>query len=66
MKFLTGDQKKFYQENGFILLSNIFSEEEFEVISDEYSNVFKVTLFAVVVVVEKGSHFEEKRSPVSQ
>jgi hypothetical protein len=43
MKFLTEDQKKFYQENGFILLSNVFSEEEFEVISDEYSKVFKVT-----------------------
>jgi phytanoyl-CoA hydroxylase len=43
MKFLTEDQKKFYQENGFILLSNVFSEEEFEVISNEYSKVFKVT-----------------------
>ena len=52
MKFLTGDQKKFYEENGFILLSNIFSEEEFEVISEEYSNVFKVTLCVGVVVVK--------------
>ena len=40
LKFLTPDQKEFWKENGFIKLGGIFSNKEFEEISNEYNDVF--------------------------
>ena len=42
MKFLSDSQKKNYEENGFILIKNIFEENELVEISDEYDNIFQV------------------------
>ncbi len=47
MKFLNNCQKKFYQENGFVLLQNIFEENEFEEISAEYDNIFQANIFII-------------------
>lgn len=37
---LTAEQKKSYQENGFVLLDNIFTNEEMEEMSEAYDEVF--------------------------
>ncbi|XP_069676048.1 phytanoyl-CoA dioxygenase, peroxisomal-like [Periplaneta americana] len=37
---LTKEQVQFYKDNGFIKLENIFTEEEFKEISDEYDDLF--------------------------
>lgn len=38
---LTEAQKEFYKENGYIQLSNIFTPEEVEEISQAYDSVFE-------------------------
>ncbi|PSN48715.1 hypothetical protein C0J52_08782 [Blattella germanica] len=38
---LTKDQVKFYKDNGFIKLSNIFTDAEIKEISEEYDDLFK-------------------------
>ncbi|KAJ8673487.1 hypothetical protein QAD02_004749 [Eretmocerus hayati] len=40
LKYLTPEQKKFYDDNGFIKLSGVFSDREFEEISNEYDHLF--------------------------
>lgn len=40
LKFLTAEQKKCWEENGFVKLSNIFTDEEFNEISSEYDDLF--------------------------
>lgn len=37
---LTPEQKKSFQENGFILLDNIFTNDEIQEMSDAYDQVF--------------------------
>lgn len=37
---LTPEQIKFYDDNGYIKLSNIFSDKEMKSISDEYDRLF--------------------------
>ncbi|KAJ9589693.1 hypothetical protein L9F63_017099, partial [Diploptera punctata] len=39
---LTEDQLEFYKENGFIQLSNIFTSDEIDEISEEYRTLFKM------------------------
>lgn len=41
LKFLTSEQKKFWQENGFIKLSNVYSPKEMNEISDAYNDLFE-------------------------
>ncbi|XP_058803129.1 phytanoyl-CoA dioxygenase, peroxisomal-like [Phymastichus coffea] len=41
LKFLTVEQKKFWDENGFIKLSDVFSNEELDEISKEYDDLFE-------------------------
>lgn len=41
---LTEDQKAFYAENGYVVLDNLFTDEEFDEISSEYDNVFERAL----------------------
>ncbi|KAH9630548.1 hypothetical protein HF086_018464 [Spodoptera exigua] len=38
---LTPEQKKFYKDNGYILLKNLISEEELSRVIDEYDKLFK-------------------------
>ncbi|XP_063978509.1 phytanoyl-CoA dioxygenase, peroxisomal-like [Diachasmimorpha longicaudata] len=40
LKFLTPTQKKFYEENGYVKLSNVFTPKEFQEISDAYDDIF--------------------------
>lgn len=40
MKFLTADQKKFYDENGFVVL-DILTDEEKDELSNSYDVIFK-------------------------
>ena len=40
LKFLTSEQKQFYIENGFIKLSGVFSNAEFQEILKEYTDLF--------------------------
>lgn len=40
LKFLTQEQKQFYQDNGFIKLTNVYSLKEINEISDEYNELF--------------------------
>lgn len=40
LKFLTPEQKEFYKENGFVKLSGVFTDKEFQEISDEYDELF--------------------------
>lgn len=37
---LTPQQKKFYEDNGYILLKNVFSEAELSEAIDEYEQLF--------------------------
>lgn len=41
LKFLTREQKEFYTQNGFVKLSGVFSNEEFEEIAQEYDELFQ-------------------------
>lgn len=41
LKFLTREQKDFYIQNGFVKLSGVFSNEEFEEILKEYDELFQ-------------------------
>ncbi|CAH2046117.1 unnamed protein product, partial [Iphiclides podalirius] len=38
---LTPEQKRFYKENGYILIKNPFKEEELNRLSEEYDNLFR-------------------------
>lgn len=38
---LTSNQKQFFRENGYVVLSNIFTPEEVEEISNAYDQTFK-------------------------
>lgn len=38
---LTPEQKKFYKDNGYILLKNLISEKELSRVIDEYDKLFK-------------------------
>lgn len=38
---LTKEQKDFYAKNGFIKLSNIYSNEDMDRLSNEYDDLFK-------------------------
>ena len=40
MKGLTQEQNDFFQENGFIKLSNILSQQDLQEICDEYDDLF--------------------------
>ncbi|KAL0118691.1 hypothetical protein PUN28_009391 [Cardiocondyla obscurior] len=40
LKFLTSEQKQFWQENGYIKLSNVYSPKEINEISDTYDDLF--------------------------
>ncbi|XP_014238884.1 uncharacterized protein LOC106660435 [Trichogramma pretiosum] len=40
LKFLTSEQKDFYTENGFVKLSGVFSDKEFDEILKEYNDLF--------------------------
>ncbi|XP_058802893.1 phytanoyl-CoA dioxygenase, peroxisomal-like [Phymastichus coffea] len=40
LKYLTAEQKKFYEDNGFVKISGLFTDREFQEISDEYDYVF--------------------------
>lgn len=41
LKFLTPEQKQFWEDNGFIKLSNVFSTKEINEISDTYDELFE-------------------------
>lgn len=41
LKFLTTEQKQFWQENGFIKLTNVYSAKEVNEISDAYNEIFE-------------------------
>lgn len=41
LKFLTPEQKQFWQENGYIKLSNVYSTKEMNEISDAYDDLFE-------------------------
>ncbi|XP_050312496.1 phytanoyl-CoA dioxygenase, peroxisomal-like [Anthonomus grandis grandis] len=41
LKLLTPEQKEFYERNGFIQLSDVFTDEEFEEIHREYNALFQ-------------------------
>ncbi|XP_011880592.1 PREDICTED: probable phytanoyl-CoA dioxygenase [Vollenhovia emeryi] len=41
LKFLTSEQKQFWQENGYIKLSSVFSTREINEISDAYNELFE-------------------------
>ena len=47
MKFLSLKQKEFYIENGYVKLGNILSVDESDRISDEYSDLFLVSLITL-------------------
>ncbi|XP_053617924.1 phytanoyl-CoA dioxygenase, peroxisomal-like [Plodia interpunctella] len=38
---LTAQQKKFYQDNGYLHLKNVFSKQELDTVIDEYNKLFK-------------------------
>lgn len=41
LKFLTSEEKQFWQENGYIKLSNVYSTKEINEISDTYNELFE-------------------------
>lgn len=41
LKFLTSEQKKFWEENGYIKLTNVYSSKEINEISDAYNELFE-------------------------
>ena len=47
---------QFYKENGFIQLSNIFSEGEAEEFSKEYSMLFQIKAGADLETAWRGTH----------
>ena len=44
MKLLSEVEKSHYEENGFVMLRNVFTQDEIEEMSLEYDNLFKVKL----------------------
>jgi hypothetical protein len=63
MKYLTENQKLFYDENGFVHLENFFSDDELQEISSDYNNIFQVPLNQLqsglpdVIFSNQKSHF---------
>lgn len=41
LKFLTPEQKLFWQENGYIKLTNVYSTKEINEVSDAYNELFE-------------------------
>lgn len=41
LKFLTPEEKKFWHENGYIKLTNVYSTKEINEISDAYNELFE-------------------------
>jgi len=41
LKFLTPEQKQFWQQNGYIKLTNVYSLKEMNEISDAYDELFE-------------------------
>lgn len=41
LKFITPEQKKCWQDNGFVKLTNVFTEKEIEEFSTEYDELFE-------------------------
>ncbi|XP_072742525.1 probable alpha-ketoglutarate-dependent hypophosphite dioxygenase [Anoplolepis gracilipes] len=41
LKFLTSEEKKFWEENGYIKLTNVYSPKEVNEISDAYNELFE-------------------------
>ena len=41
LKLLTADEKQFYNDNGYVHLSNVFSPDEVEEMSEEYDTIFE-------------------------
>lgn len=41
LKFLTPEQKNYYEKSGFIKLSGVFTEKEINEISDGYNELFE-------------------------
>lgn len=41
LKFLTSEQEQFWQENGYVKLSNVYSTKEMNEISDAYNELFE-------------------------
>ena len=58
MKFLTEDQKKSYQKNGFIKLANIFSDRELEDISKAYDDLFHVRNIPFIIEIKSQTAFK--------
>ena len=56
---LTKEQIQFYEDNGYIKLSNIFSENEIDEISEEYDALFARKNNADLHAVWKGEEMEK-------
>ena len=41
LKLLTAEEKQFYNDNGYVHLSNVFSSEEVDEMSEEYDTIFE-------------------------
>lgn len=54
LKFLTPEEKQFWQENGYIKLSNVYSTKEINEISDTYNELFKKKLRENLIGLEAG------------
>ncbi|XP_063240252.1 probable alpha-ketoglutarate-dependent hypophosphite dioxygenase [Bacillus rossius redtenbacheri] len=66
-KFLSEEQVKFYKDNGFIKLENIFSKQEFDKFSDEYDDLFRAKKNDQLEAVWQGNDMKElaKNKPVT-
>ena len=60
MKFLSQEQKKYYDENGFIKLENLFSDTELNQVIESYESLFKVRPIRIiwwkVLILNKQTH----------
>ena len=54
MLLLTDDQKRSYEENGFVLLDNVFTPQEVDEISTAYDSVFARCVMRVRTLSRKG------------
>ncbi|XP_066996934.2 phytanoyl-CoA dioxygenase, peroxisomal [Anabrus simplex] len=64
---LTEQQKNYYKENGFIKLENVFTPGEFQILSDEYDEIFNKKRNEGMEASWKGDLMKEaaNRAPVS-
>lgn len=56
---LTSEQKQFWNDNGFIKLSNILTQQEFEVINKEYDRIFSLKNNPAMEAAWKGKEMKE-------